>query len=77
MKERKKRTTIKEAFEEGYIKGKKETESLTYDIIESMLDEFNKTIEKYPRNTKFVEIEIGAIEEFREKFKYVIKYKDL
>jgi hypothetical protein len=77
MKERKKRTTIKEAFDEGYNVGKKEVENIVFELIESTLEDFDKVIEMYPRNTKFVEIEIETIEEFREKLKYALKHKDV
>jgi hypothetical protein len=75
MKERKKRTTIKEAYEVGYIKGMEDLENKILQIIECVLDDYKNTMSQYPRNTKFVEIEVEAIEDLREKFLYNKNHK--
>jgi dihydroneopterin aldolase len=73
-KPRKKRTTIKEAYNIGYKQGfedcKKVLESSTTAVIEKMIEECNSDIEHYPRNTKFVELQLDAITELRQRLIY-------
>jgi hypothetical protein len=58
------------AFEEGYIKGQKNTTESILEKLEKMIEEENKHIEAFPRNSKFVELRIQALEDFREKLIY-------
>lgn len=76
MKERKKRTTNKEAFEQGKEEGKQDFEKLVFETMNDLLDEYYETMSQYPRNTKFVEIEVDAIKELREKILYNKNHDD-
>jgi hypothetical protein len=73
-KTRKKRTTIKDAYNEGYTSGLRECRevliSFTMDLIDKMIEEYNTDIQRYPRNTRFVELQLDAITDFRERLKY-------
>lgn len=76
MKERKKRTTIKDAFEQGRVEGQQDFEKLVFETMNDLLDEYYETMSQYPRNTKFVEIEVDAIKELREKILYNKNHND-
>ena len=76
MTERKKRTTNKDAFDQGFIFGYIEYEKMVMDTISTMLEEYDNVMSQYPRNTKFVEIEVEAIKELREKLLYNKQYDD-
>lgn len=76
MTERKKRTTIKDAFEQGKEEGRREFENLVLDTMDEMLEKDKELMEQYPRNTKFVEIEVDTIKELREKVLYNKNHDD-
>jgi hypothetical protein len=68
---RKKRTTIKDAFENGYRAGynvsKSDSILCVLEIIDKMIEEYNDDIQRYPRNTKFVELQLDSIAEFKRR----------
>jgi len=73
---RKKRTTIKVAFDEGYNTCKSQLITYTLDTMNKMIEEFNDDIQHYPRNTKFVELQLDALIELRERLKYTTDIKE-
>jgi hypothetical protein len=68
---RKKRTTIKEAFENGYRAGynvcKSDSISHVLEVVDKMIEEYNDDIQHYPRNTKFVELQLDSMIEFKRR----------
>lgn len=73
-KVRKKRRTYTFGYEEGYNIGydicKCYLINYTLDIIDKMIEEYNDDIQHYPRNTKFVELQMDAITEMRDRYIY-------
>jgi hypothetical protein len=70
MKERKKRTTIKEAFDNGYKMGEAAADKKFVDLIDMVLEDYEQEMFDHPRNTKFTEIEMDAIKDLRERLIY-------
>jgi hypothetical protein len=69
-KVRKKRTTIKEAYENGYNDCKNLLICYTLDIVDNMIEEYNIDMQRFPRNTKFVELQVDSIDELRRRLLY-------
>ena len=70
MKERKKRTTIKEAYENGFKAGEKYNNDNILELLDVMLEDYQRCMFENPRNTKFTEIEMDAVRDAKEKIIY-------
>ena len=70
MKERNKRTTIKEAYENGFKAGEKYNNDNILEFLEVMLEDYQRNMFENPRNTKFIEIEMDAVRDVKEKLVY-------
>jgi hypothetical protein len=73
-KVRKKRTTIKEAYDNGYKDCRNNLIGCTMDVIDKLIEEYNTDIQRYPRNTKFVELQLDSMTELRERLLYQEDY---
>jgi hypothetical protein len=73
-KVRKKRTTIKEAYDNGYNDCLGKLILCTMDTIDKMIEEYNIDMQHYPRNTKFVELQLDSVTELRERLLYNEEY---
>lgn len=69
-KVRKKRTTIKEAYENGYNDCMNLLICFTMDVVDDMIEEYNMDMQHFPRNTKFVELQVDSIDELRRRLLY-------
>lgn len=75
-KPRKKRTTIKEAFDNGTTNGRLLAKKEIIDMIDNMLKEYKNQIDRYPRNSKFIELQYDALEELKEKLIYDRSFRE-
>jgi|PlaIllAssembly_1097288.scaffolds.fasta_scaffold115525_1 hypothetical protein len=77
-KPRKKRTTTQEAWNNGYHLGFLECSQQMIDYVretmEKLIELYKTDMEHYPRNTKFVELQLDAIEEFKRMLIYDDEY---
>lgn len=61
--------TKKDAINQARMDGRKEMKNDILDILDSFIDEQRKCMDAYPKNTKFIELQIDILEEFKEKLK--------
>lgn len=66
----KRRRCYKTGFEDGFELCKKEI----MDVIEQAVQDYNKDITLYPKNSKFLELELDAIVELRDKIEIDISF---
>jgi len=70
MTERKKRTTIKEAHDVGFKDGRESMGNDFFEVIDLTIEDYERNMFENPRNTKFIEIEMDAIKDLKEKLIY-------
>jgi tryptophanyl-tRNA synthetase len=65
--------TKKEAIAEAYANGRSDFKNEVFELMDEYLETMKEEMELFPRNSKFVELQVDAIEELKQKIIYQVR----